>query len=433
MTQSSDFSRFANSFQAIARLRLESIECLLNHLGNPQNDLKFVHIAGTNGKGSVCSFLQCIFTDAGLKTGKYTSPNLISVCERISVDGVLITDTQLESALKIVEKAVESVIQELGDSPTQFEIWTAAAFLFFKEQKCDIVVLETGLGGAQDATNIIPPPLASVITRIDLDHTEYLGDTIEKIAAEKAGIIKAPTDGTAGLCITAWQSSEVLSVLSSVCREKNNTFIISNTPKNCVSDGFSEVFDYTTSDKKTDINKIRCGISGFYQPENAGLAAECAYQLRIPVEYIRSGIKRAKNPARFEVVSQNPLVIYDGAHNKNGMSALVSCLERYFADWQGATFITAFMGDKDIRSAFEVLQTSGFLKKSKVFAVSVKDNPRAATPEKVCEIAAAANISAIPYKTLAQAYLDALKEKKPIILCGSLYLYKDFDEVLKNI
>lgn len=433
MTKSSDFSRFANSFQAIARLRLESIECLLNHLGNPQNDLKFVHIAGTNGKGSVCSFLQCIFTDAGFKTGKYTSPNLISVCERISVDGILITDIQLENTLKIVEKAVESVVQDLGDSPTQFEIWTAAAFLFFKELKCDIVVLETGLGGAQDATNIIPPPLASVITRIDLDHTEYLGDTIEKIAAEKAGIIKTPSGDKMGLCITTSQTGEVLSVLSSVCKERNNSLVISNAPENCVSNVFSEVFDYTTSDKKVNIKEIKCGISGFYQPENAALAAECAYQLGISAEFIRSGIKRAKNPARFEIISQSPLVIYDGAHNKNGMSALVSCLERYFADWQGATFITAFMGDKDIRSAFEVLETSGFLKKSKVFSVMVKDNPRAATPEKVCEIAASANVSAVPYKTLAQAYLDALEGKKPIILCGSLYLYKDFDEVLKNI
>ncbi len=433
MTKSSEFNRFANSFQAIARLRLESIECLLNHLGNPQNDLKFVHIAGTNGKGSVCSFLQCIFTDAGFKTGKYTSPNLISVCERISIDGILITDIQLENTLKIVEKAVEDVVCELGDSPTQFEIWTAAAFLFFKEQKCDIVVLETGLGGAQDATNIIPPPLASVITRIDLDHTEYLGDTIEKIAAEKAGIIKTPSGDKMGLCITTSQTGEVLSVLSSVCKERNNSLVISNAPENCVSNVFSEVFDYTTSDKKVNIKEIKCGISGFYQPENAALATECAYQLGISAEFIRSGIKRAKNPARFEIISQSPLVIYDGAHNKNGMSALVSCLERYFANWQGATFITAFMGDKDIRSAFEVLGNSGFLKKSKVFAAMVKNNPRAATPEKVCEIATSAGVSATPYKNLGDAYRDALKENKPVILCGSLYLYKDFDEVLKNI
>lgn len=433
MTKSSEFNRFANSFQAIAKLRLESIECLLNHLGNPQNDLKFVHIAGTNGKGSVCSFLQCIFTDAGFKTGKYTSPNLISVCERISVDGVLITESQLESTLKIVEKAVEDVIREFGDSPTQFEIWTAAAFLFFKEQKCDIVVLETGLGGAQDATNIIPPPLASVITRIDLDHTEYLGDTIEKIAAEKAGIIKTPTDNQVGLCITAPQADEVLSVLSAVCEERNNKLVISNIPENCTADGFNEVFDCTTSDEKTTIKGIKSGISGFYQPENASLAAECAYQLGISAEFIRSGIKRAKNPARFEIISHNPLVIYDGAHNKNGMSALAACLERYFADWQGATFITAFMGDKDIRSAFEVLENSGFLKKSKVFAVMVKDNPRAATPEKICEIAASASVLATPYKNLGDAYRDALKENKPVILCGSLYLYKDFDEVLNRI
>jgi len=177
MTNNS-FKSYANSFQAIARLRLESIECLLNHLGNPQNDLKFIHIAGTNGKGSVCSFLQCIFQDAGYLTGKYTSPNLISVCERISVDGENIPQNELDDVLAKVEKGVRLVEKDLGEAPTQFEIWTAAAFLYFKARKCDIVILETGLGGTRDATNIIPPPLASVICRLDLDHTEYLGKTI---------------------------------------------------------------------------------------------------------------------------------------------------------------------------------------------------------------------------------------------------------------
>ena len=173
-----NFKKFANSFQAVARLRLEGISCLMKYLGNPQNNLKFIHIAGTNGKGSVCNFLQCIYTDAGYRTGRYTSPNLVSVCERISVDGVLISDEDINRILSTVEDAARKVETELGDLPTQFEIWTAAAFCYFKEQNCDMVILETGLGGTRDATNVIAAPVCSVITSIDIDHTEYLGDRL---------------------------------------------------------------------------------------------------------------------------------------------------------------------------------------------------------------------------------------------------------------
>lgn len=428
----STFAQFANSFQAIARLRLESIECLLKHLGNPQNDLKFIHIAGTNGKGSVCSFLQNIFTKAGYRTGKYTSPNLISVCERISIDGKLISDTELEHILKIVEDGVRLVKDELGDSPTQFEIWTAAAFLYFKQKNCDIVVLETGLGGTRDATNIIPPPLASVITRLDLDHTEYLGDTIEKIAAEKAGIIKSPIGKGSGLCITSPQAREAFDVLETVCKDKNNRLITATAPKTCGFEDFHEIIDYTSANGTT-IKNITCGICGFYQPENAALAAETALALGISPKFIRAGIEAATNPARFEIIRKNPTVIYDGAHNKNGIKALISCLKRYFPGWEGATFITSFMGDKDISGSFEALKVSGLLADSKVFAVQVKDNPRAATPAEICTAADECGISAEPFDSLKEAYEDALALCKPVILCGSLYLYKDFDAVLNEI
>ncbi len=423
------FNKFANSFQAIARLGLESIECLLNHLDNPQKDLKFVHIAGTNGKGSVCSFLQNIFTAAGFRTGKYTSPNLISVCERISLDGENISQNALEDILKIVENAAHLTKRDLGVFPTQFEIWTAAAFLYFKQSACDIVILETGLGGTRDATNIIPPPLASVITRIDLDHTEYLGDTIQKVAFEKAGIIKEHTDNTEGLCISAPQTQEALDVLKSVCQQKNNRFVVANTPKLKCFEDFHEIIDYTSSSGKT-ITDITCGISGFYQTENAALAAEVALALGISPEFIKIGIKNASNPARFEIIQKNPIVIYDGAHNKNGMAALTHSLKRYFPQWNGATFITAFMGDKDIVGTFETLKESGLLENSRIFTVKVKDNPRAASPDTVSAVANSLGIKATPFDELSEAYDAALKLDSSTILCGSLYLYKDFAEVL---
>ncbi len=427
-----NFKKFANSFQAIARLRLEGISCLMKHLGNPQNNLKFIHIAGTNGKGSVCNFLQCIYTDAGYRTGRYTSPNLVSVCERISVDGVLISEEDINRILTTVEEAARKVESELGDLPTQFEIWTAAAFCYFKEQSCDMVILETGLGGTRDATNVISAPVASVITSIDIDHIEYLGDTIEKIAGEKAGIIKAHADKSTGLTVSAPQQPDAEKVLKKVCSEQSNRLIFAGLPIAKDTVDFHEIFDYTASDV-TVFENIECGISGFYQPQNAAIAIETAHALGICEKHIKSGIKAATNPGRFEILSRDPVVIYDGAHNTNGMTALAKCLVRYFPKWQGATFIMAFMGDKDISGELEILKGCGLLENSEIYAVKVKNNPRAAEVSMVCDCAKALNIDAIPYNDLKDAYTTALSKGQPTILCGSLYLYKDLDEVLKSL
>lgn len=429
----SNFKNYANSFQAVAKLRLESIRCLLDYLGNPQTSLKFIHVAGTNGKGSVCSFLQNIFTASGICTGKYTSPNLISVCERISIDGRLIAESELSAIMDQVEKCVKSVEKDLGEAPTQFEIWTAAAFLYFKAQNCDLVILETGLGGSRDATNIIPLPLASVITRLDLDHTEYLGSTLKEIATEKAGIIKYARDGQSGLCITSPQPTEALEVLKDVCEKQNNKLIVADAPISKGTEGFCEIIDYKSSSTDIKISDITCGISGFYQMENAALAIETALALGVSPVNIKKGIEAAKNPGRFEVIRQNPTVIYDGAHNKNGMSALVSSLNRYFPQWDGATFITAFMGDKDMKGALNILKASGLMEKSTMFAVSVKDNPRGALPQTLSAVASEVGISTVPFPSVKEAYLKALSLKKPVILCGSLYLYKDFAEIKDQV
>ncbi len=418
-----NFKDFANSFQAIARLKLESIKCLLEHLGNPQEGLKYIHVAGTNGKGSVCSFLQCIFTDAGYKTGKYISPNLISVCERISIDGVQITEIELDDILAQVEKGALEVQKELGEVPTQFELWTAAAFCYFKKQNCDIVILETGLGGARDATNVISAPLASVITKIDLDHTEYLGNTLREIAGEKAGIIKEAKTGEMGLTVSAAQEKEVADVFERVCKEKNNTLVFAQAPEIIGVKEYREIFNYN------GINDILCGITGYYQPENAAIAIETALRLGVCEEHIKSGISKAKNPARFEVINKELPIIYDGAHNKNGMQALCRCLKRYFTDWKGATFIMAFMGDKDIEGAFEEIKRSGLDKNSEVFAVKVKNNPRAAEAAGVCNIAEKCGIKARSFLALEEAYNEAISKGKLTVICGSLYLYKDFSEV----
>ena len=414
-----NFKTFANSFQAVARLRLEGIRCLMKHLGNPQNNLKFIHVAGTNGKGSVCSFLQNIFTLTGKKCGKYTSPNLISVCERISIDGIEITEEELDPILEKVKVAAQAVEAELSEAPTQFEIWTAAALLYFNEKNCDLVILETGLGGTRDATNVIPPPLAAVITRLDLDHTEYLGNTLSQIATEKAGIIKGGTP----LCVTSPQEDESLEVLKEACQSRGVSITVASEPQIKGSENFREIFDYT-SEAGTICDAV-CGICGAYQPENAALACEVALQMGIGSEIIAKGLSLATNPARFEVLENDPILIYDGAHNKNGMAALCKSLKRYFPDWTGATFIMAFMGDKDYENAFLELKNAGLDKGSEVFTVKVLNNPRAAEPNVLAAKLKDLGFSATAFENLDEAYSLAKAKRKPVIVCGSLYLYKD--------
>lgn len=402
-----DFKNYANGFQATARLKLEGITALLDFLGHPERNLKFVHVAGTNGKGSVCAFLQEIFTAAGYKCGKYISPNLVNVCERISIDGEDISEEEMNALLEKTEDAFLKVRETLGDSPTRFEIWTAAAFCYFKEKNCDVVVLETGLGGARDATNVILPPLASVITRIDRDHTEYLGDTIEEIARQKAGIIKK-----GGITVTCPQGEKVENVLKSVCREKGNNFRVCAPPEVYEPDGANEIISYK------NLKRIRVGISGCHQIENACIAAETALALGIAEEHIKSGISRAKNPGRFEFLKEN--LIFDGAHNPNGMSSLVKSLKRYFPD-EAPVFVMAMMADKDVSHTAGILRNA--YENAEVFTTEVADNPRSDTAENLAKRLTECGVCAYPSKNLSEALKKA--GDRLCVVCGSLYLYKD--------
>ena len=405
----SDFLKFANSFQAVARLRLESITALLDILGNPQKNLKFIHIAGTNGKGSVCAFLQGIFSSAGYKTGKYTSPNLVSVCERINIDGEDIREEEMETLMESVQLSAEKVAEKLGELPTSFEIWTAAAFCYFEKQKCDIVILETGLGGTRDATNVIGPPEVAVITRIALDHTEYLGDTLSQVAGEKAGIIK-----NGSKVVTLRQEEEAMAVLERVCQEKKCPLIITEDAKPL---GFKDIYE-TFSYKEIEITS---GLGGFSQIENASLAVETALALGIDEEHIKEGIKKAIHKGRFEIVSKKPLMIFDGAHNNNGMNALMKSLKRYFPH-KNPTFIMGVMADKSYGEMLDIIKENGY---NKIRCVKVENNPRAEKAGILAQRAKEKGFTAEAYQCIG----DALKNLDDLtVICGSLYLYKDYKE-----
>lgn len=406
-----EFKNYANSFQAIARLGLESIERLLFYLDNPHEKLKFIHIAGTNGKGSVSAFLQTILSSSGLKCGKYISPNMISVCERISVDGEDITEKELNIILERVRTAALKTEADIAVYPTQFEIWTAAAFLYFMQKQCDVVVLETGLGGTRDATNIIPAPIISVIVHIAQDHTEYLGNTLREIAGEKAGIIKSGSECT----VTAIQSPEAYAVLENVCRKKGVPLITAEKPRSLNWDENGEYFDYK------HIKNIQCSMLGIHQLGNASVAAETAIQLGISEENIKLGIKNAVNMGRFEILSKEPLIVFDGAHNPDGMKTLVNSLNRYFPG-KTKSFIMASMGDKDITGSLNELKK--VLGLHEIYTVCVKNNPRTMPAEELSEIVRVKGFKAVECSDISEA--RSLCKNDMVVICGSLYLYKDY-------
>ena len=405
----SDFIKFANSFQAVARLRLESITALLELLGNPQDNLKFIHVAGTNGKGSVCAFLQSILMEAGYKTGKYTSPNMIDVCERININGENIPESEMERLMEKVKPLTKEVSKKLGEEPTPFEIWTAVAFCYFESESCDFVVLETGLGGERDATNVIHPPEIAVITRIALDHTEYLGNTLESVAKAKAGIIKKGSK-----VVTINQDKEAMEVLKEKCREEKCPLFVTEGVE---PTSFSEIYE-TFSYKGVEAT---LSLGGLSQIENASLAVETALSMGISKEYIKEGLRKATHIGRLEIVSKNPLIIFDGAHNNNGMRALMSSLKRYFPHKE-TTFVMGVMADKSYGEMLDIIKENGY---RKIHAVKVLDNPRAENAEILSERAKEKGFMAKPYKSIK----DALENPDELtVICGSLYLYKDYIE-----
>ena len=412
-----DFKTYANSFQAVTIPGLERISRLLDYFGHPESKLKFIHVAGTNGKGSTCANVASILEEAGYTVGKYISPNLIRVNERISINGTDVSDDDLSRILSLIEPISEQVEKELMLPPTQFEIWTAAAFIYFKEKNCDYVVLEVGLGGEFDATNVITSNELAIITRLGIDHTGYLGNTIADIAKAKAGIIKESS--RTGEVITVMQEPEAMEILKSTAEAKGCTLTVAS-PVALYPVGVRECFSVAGYDR------LLTGISGYHQIENAALAVLAAKALGINEGAIRRGIARAKNPARFEVIRKKPTVIYDGGHNENGIAALCASLERYFGKCE-KTVVFACMRDKEIEDSLKMLSEGG----AEFVYTTVKDNPRAATAAELAEKAAALGYPGTPIEEIEDAYRYALSKEKLTIVCGSLYLYKDFQKCKK--
>jgi len=331
------------------KLGLTNICDLLELMGNPHKKLKFVHVAGTNGKGSTVSFISSILINSGYKTGMYTSPFIERFTERIRINNEEILQDELARIAEYVKNKVELLIESGGTHPTEFEIVTAIAMQYFYEKNCDVVVLEVGLGGRYDSTNVIDTPLVSVITTINYDHTDRLGDTLEKIAYEKAGIIKQCGD-----VVLYPQIESVEQVFDQVADSMDAKVLKLMTVDTRVihTDIWGTEFSY----KNKGNFKIR--ISGEHQAQNASVAIETAYIImdkgfdKITHETIKKGLFEAKWPGRLEVINKKPLFIIDGAHNSEGAMKLYQNLNKYFYQ-KKIIFIVGVLKDKDYKAIIE--------------------------------------------------------------------------------
>ncbi len=407
-----DFAAYANGFQAVPRLGLERITHLMHLLGDPQETLRCIHIAGTNGKGSVSAFIESMLLSAGYRVGKYISPNLVRVNERITYCGEEISDADLNRLLKKIESVIPEAEKTLGDKISQFEIWTAAMFCYFAEKNPDYVVLETGLGGEFDATNVISKNVMSVFTQIDIDHVEYLGDTIEKIATTKSKIIKKACES--GVTVVSRQENGAIPVILREAEKQGTRLIV---PEKAISEGTDEIYEIISY---ADMKQLRLGLGGLYQIENASTAIAAALALGLSEASIREGLSLAKNPARFEMIDVNPATIYDGGHNPNGVRSLKNSLDRYYPE-KDRTVVFACMADKDFAPSLAMLDDGH----SKFVFTTVQNNPRAMGAEALQAAAAEKGIIGEQAPTLKEAIALARAKGNLTVVCGSLYLYAD--------
>ncbi len=397
-----------------SKLGLDRIRELMRLLGHPDRELKFVHVAGTNGKGSTCACIASVLTEAGYKTGLFTSPYIMKFNERMQIDGEYISDEDLERYTDIIRPFADS----MEDKPTEFELITAVAMEYFRGEGCDIVVLEVGLGGELDSTNVIDPPEAAVITSIGLDHMAQLGNTVTEIARTKAGIIKPGCD-----VVISGGDDEADAVLEEICRERSCSLRKVDRDRIVVRDETLRGirFDY---DGHKDIT---IPLVGTYQPVNAATAILTIDTLRekgwhVDEEDIRRGIANVKWPGRFEVLCDDPYIILDGAHNPHGMRATVKSLKTYFPDTKGV-FVVGAMADKDVTSMAELLAPI-----AERAVTVVPDNPRAMTAEKLAEIFGSFGVRAEPADSIDEGVRRACElrgEDNYICALGSLYFSAD--------
>jgi len=397
-------------------------QTLLQKMGNPQDSLKFVHIAGTNGKGSTAAMTASILRKAGYRTGLYTSPYIYRFHERIQIDGEQISDEDLVAVTEYVKPLADS----MEESPTEFELVCCIAFEYFKRKQCDIVVLEVGMGGEFDATNVIKTPEVAVITNIGLDHTDYLGSTVEEIARTKAGIFKEN-----GNAVIYRGTPSVEAVFEEVCAQRNVSLkkadFESLKPK--AHDLFEQVFDCA------GYEDIHLPLLGDHQLHNAAVVLAVAQTLmergwNISRQNVYDGIREVSWPGRFDIVSRDPLFIIDGGHNPQCIDALVKNIEDYLKD-RKVIALTGVLADKDYADMYKPVMPL-----VQEFVCITPANPRKLEAEQLAKYLEGAGAKATPCASTREGVTKAIElaGKDGVVLCfGSLYSIGEIHDGLREL
>lgn len=408
---------------------LERTYKLLEHLGNPERDLKLIHIAGTNGKGSTTSMITEILMGEGYKVGMYTSPFIEEFEERIQINRNNIPKESLAILMDEIKVAVDKVIEAGYNHPTEFEIITVLMLLYFKKENIDFGVIEVGLGGTLDSTNVIKP-IIQVITSISFDHTNLLGNTLEKIAREKAGIIKKgiPT-------VIYPQQEEVLKVIKNKCFEMDSELYIANNEnlkfKNIVN--LDKPYQLLKYNNEID---ILLPLLGEHQIINLSVAMQAIEVLNnkniidISIDNIVKSIKNVSWKGRLEVLSNNPYVVIDGAHNIQGIKTLSRNIKKYFK-YENLYLILGILADKDVEEMIEIITPMA----KKVYSVT-PNSIRGELAESLKDEVSKFNKNCKAFDKYEEAYLEALNdasEKDLILASGSLYMIGDMRKIIRKI
>ncbi|MDR5659391.1 folylpolyglutamate synthase/dihydrofolate synthase family protein [Serpentinicella sp. ANB-PHB4] len=415
-----------------SKLGLDNMHRLLKKLDNPEKKLSVIHVAGTNGKGSSCAFISNILETAGYKVGLYTSPSIEGFNGRIKINGESISDKNLVNLTNKVRGQITELVEEGFDHPTEFEIVTAIAFQYFYEKEVDYLVLEVGLGGRLDATNVVENPLLSVITPIAFDHMDYLGDSIEEIAHAKAGIVKQN-----GFVVSAPQLSGALQVIKEECLKENSKLYIQDLRdlKINFSHLSTQGFDVKIFDKLFSSLEIK--LIGDHQIENAGLALMAIEILRtkrnvvIEDRHIYDGLKETNWAGRFEIIKDKPLTIIDGAHNVHAAKRLNENINKLLSG-RDITLVIGMLGDKDVDGVLNFVVPF-----SKRVIVTTPQNPRAleanALGKKIKLIDEKIDIKTTKSieSAVQQAY-EITPERDVILFVGSLYMINEVRHCIKK-
>lgn len=410
--------RFQGDTPSLAPMR-----ALMHALGDVQESLRFIHIAGTNGKGSTATMIASVLEEEGLRVGLYTSPYINHFRERFRINGTPVDPLTFCRAAKRVLSLYKKL--PLREGLSQFDVVSAIGFLLFYEAECDIVVLECGLGGRLDATNVIPPPEVAVITNIGYDHTEILGDHITKISAEKCGILK---NGCRCAVFSPQSYPEALSVMEDTAKERGIPFTAVRLSDISLCGGGFATLDFTYRARPW-----RTHLAAPYQAKNAATAIEVIAALNrqgyaIKEESLRAGLLRASIPARLELVSISPTVLLDGAHNRDGLLALQNSMEILSLQYERLFCLLGMLRDKDPHAALSAFFDSEILRERLVSVATFAPNsPRAASPEELGQALREilpASVEVTPYESSKEALaaiLSVMREGDVLLAFGSLY------------